>query len=43
MLTNSTLGERCPIQYSDGTEGMILNSTLTVSAWDSGMLVTFLI
>ena len=39
MLTNSTLGERCPIQDSDCTEGMSLNSTITVSAWGSGMLV----
>ena len=39
LLTNSTLGERRPIQDRACMEGMISNSNLTVSAWDSGQLV----
>jgi len=39
LLTNSTLGERRPIEDRDCMEGMISNSNLMVSAWDLGNLV----
>ena len=39
LLTNSTLGERRPIEDRDCMEGMISNSNLMVSAWDLGKLV----
>lgn len=43
LLTESTLAERRPIQDRDCIEGMISNSNLTVSAWDSGRLVGLLV
>lgn len=39
LLEHSTLGERRPINDRDCMEGMISNSNLTISAWDSGKLV----
>lgn len=39
LLKESTLGERRPIQDRDCMQGMISNSNLTVSAWDSERLV----
>lgn len=39
LLADSTLGERRPIQDRDCMAGMISNSNLTVSAWDSEKLV----
>ena len=39
LLADSTLGERRPIADYECMEGMISNSNLTVSAWDSGKLV----
>ena len=39
LLSDSTLGERRPIEDRECMEGMISNSNLTVSAWDSGKLV----
>lgn len=39
LLADSTLGERRPIEDRECMEGMISNSNLTVSAWDSGELV----
>ncbi|WP_064663002.1 GNAT family N-acetyltransferase [Pseudoalteromonas sp. MQS005] len=39
LLVNSTLGERRPIDDRECLEGMIANSNLTVSAWDSGKLI----
>ena len=39
LLADSTLGERRPIQDRECMEGMISNSNLTVSAWDSEKLV----
>ena len=39
LLVHSTLGEHHPIQDRECIEGMISNSNLTVSAWDSGQLV----
>ncbi|GAC16200.1 GNAT family N-acetyltransferase [Aliiglaciecola lipolytica] len=39
LLADSTLGERRPIQDRDCMMGMISNSNLTVSAWDSEKLV----
>ncbi|GAA6186875.1 GNAT family N-acetyltransferase [Aliiglaciecola sp. NS0011-25] len=39
LLTDSTLGERRPIQDRECIAGMISNSNLTVSAWDSEKLV----
>ena len=39
LLADSTLGERRPIEDRECMEGMISNSNLTVSAWDSGKLV----
>ena len=39
LLEDSTLGERRPIQDRECIEGMISNSNLTVSAWDSDKLV----
>lgn len=39
LLKASTLGERRPIEDRECMEGMISNSNLTVSAWDSEQLV----
>tara|TARA_R110002072_G_scaffold271474_2_gene431469 strand:- start:9155 stop:9625 length:471 start_codon:yes stop_codon:yes gene_type:complete len=39
LLKNSTLGERRPIQDRKCMDGMISNSNLIVSAWDSGQLI----
>ncbi|MBL4898851.1 MAG: GNAT family N-acetyltransferase [Colwellia sp.] len=39
LLESSTLGERRPIDDRECMEGMISNSNLTVTAWDSGKLV----
>ena len=39
LLVDSTLGERRPIDDRECMEGMISNSNLTVSAWDSEKLV----
>ena len=39
LLTNSTLGERRPVDDRDCMEGMISNSNLIVSAWDGENLV----
>lgn len=39
LLAESTLGERRPIQDRECMAGMISNSNLTVSAWDSEKLV----
>ena len=39
LLADSTLGERRPIQDRKCMAGMISNSNLTVSAWDSEKLV----
>jgi ribosomal protein S18 acetylase RimI-like enzyme len=39
LLADSTLGERRPIQDRECMEGMISNSNLIVSAWDSERLV----
>jgi GNAT superfamily N-acetyltransferase len=39
LLADSTLGERRPIEDRECMEGMIANSNLTISAWDSGRLV----
>mgnify|MGYP000448145004 FL=1 len=39
LLADSTLGERRPIQDLECMAGMISNSNLTVSAWDSEKLV----
>lgn len=39
LLTNSTLGERRPIHDRKCMSGMISNSNLIVSAWDSGQLI----
>jgi len=39
LLKNSTLGERRPVDDRVCMEGMILNSNLTVSAWDVKNLV----
>lgn len=39
LLADSTLGERRPIQDRECMAGMISNSNLTVSAWDSKKLV----
>ena len=39
LLADSTLGERRPISDRECMEGMVSNSNLTVSAWDSGKLV----
>lgn len=39
LLADSTLGERRPIQDHDCMEGMISNSNLTVTAWDSDRLI----
>ncbi|MCB1664121.1 MAG: GNAT family N-acetyltransferase [Porticoccaceae bacterium] len=39
LLSESTLGERRPIQDRKCIEGMISNSNLVVSAWDSEKLV----
>lgn len=39
LLADSTLGERRPIQDQECMAGMLSNSNLTVSAWDSEKLV----
>ena len=39
LLTRSTLGERRPIHDRECIEGMLANSNLVVSAWESGKLV----
>lgn len=39
VLEDSTLGERRPIEDKECMEGMIKNSTLTVTAWDNENLV----
>jgi len=39
LLVSCSLGERRPIQDRECMEGMISNSNLTVSAWESGRLV----
>lgn len=39
LLEDSTLGERRPIQDLDCIAGMLANSNLVVSAWDSDKLV----
>ena len=39
LLVNSTLGERRPIDDRECMEGMIKNSNLIVTAWQSGKLV----
>ena len=39
LLNSSTLGQRRPIDDRACMEGMLANSNLTVSAWDSGALV----
>ncbi|MCP3683096.1 MAG: GNAT family N-acetyltransferase [bacterium] len=39
LLESSTLGERRPIGDLECMQGMISNSNLTVTAWDSGKLV----
>lgn len=39
LLENSTLGERRPVSDRSCMDGMILNSNLTVSAWERGNLV----
>ena len=39
LLSSSTLGERRPIHDRECMEGMLSNSNLIVSAWDSGLLI----
>lgn len=39
LLASSTLGERRPINDRTCIEGMLLNSNLIISAWQSGTLV----
>ena len=39
LLRESTLGERRPIDDRGGMEGMVKNSNLVVTAWDSVQLV----
>ena len=39
LLVDSSLGERRPIEDRECIEGMIKNSNLIVSAWDSNKLV----
>ena len=39
ILSNSKLGERRPVHDRECIQGMIANSNLVVSAWDSGKLV----
>jgi hypothetical protein len=39
LLARSTLGERRPIHDRECIEGMIANSNLTISAWESNRLV----
>ncbi|MDN5873036.1 MAG: GNAT family N-acetyltransferase [Sinobacteraceae bacterium] len=39
LLARSTLGERRPVEDLDCIEGMLANSNLVVSAWDSTKLV----
>lgn len=39
LLVRSTLGERRPIQDRACIEGMIANSNMTVTAWESGRLL----
>lgn len=39
LLTRSTLGKRRPIHDRECMEGMIANSNLTITAWESNRLV----
>lgn len=39
LLIRSTLGERRPIHDRECIEGMVANSNLTVSAWESDRLI----
>jgi hypothetical protein len=39
LLRESTLGERRPIEDRECIEGMVKNSNLIVTAWDSEKLV----
>lgn len=39
LLADSSLGERRPVEDRACMEGMVSNSNLTVTAWDSGKLV----
>lgn len=39
LLVRSTLGERRPIHDRECMEGMVANSNLTISAWESNRLV----
>ncbi|MGV6808115.1 MAG: GNAT family N-acetyltransferase [bacterium] len=39
LLKDCSLGERRPITDIDCIEGMISNSNLTISAWESGRLI----
>ncbi len=39
LLVNSTLGERRPVKDHKCMKGMISNSNLTVSAWESDQLI----
>lgn len=39
LLTRSTLGKRRPIHDRECMEGMVANSNLTISAWESKRLV----
>ncbi len=39
LLASSTLGDRRPIEDRECMKGMINNSNLIISAWDSGNLV----
>lgn len=41
LLSRSGLGERRPIDDKTCVKGMLANSNLTVSAWNSGRLVGF--
>ena len=39
LLSESTLGERRPIDDRDCMEGMVKNSNLMVTAWNDGKLI----
>ena len=39
VLNTSTLGQRRPLEDKACMEGMVSNSSLTVSAWDGGRIV----
>lgn len=39
LLENSTLGERRPIHDRECMAGMVANASLTITAWDDGLLV----